>query len=269
MALASPGAAAAGTITEFSIPTAAARAHGITAGPDGNLWFTEALRNKIGRVTPTGTFKRFSIPSNASSPLGITAGPDGNLWFTESDGEIGRITPKGAVTEYSVPTANGDPEDITAGADGNLWFTENLKNRLGRVTPMGTFTQFRLPTARSYPERITAGPDGTPWFTESIGNKVGRITDKAEPALTLQPPSGPPGIVVQVGGSGFGSFERVKLSFVDSVNGTTVLGKAMADSSGHLKRTVTVPGNATPGAESVRAKGLISGIKTEATFTVT
>jgi virginiamycin B lyase len=67
---------------------------GITAGPDGNLWFTEYRSFKIGRVTTSGGFREFSIPMPFSYPSGITAGPDGNLWFTESNGnKIGYIRP--------------------------------------------------------------------------------------------------------------------------------------------------------------------------------
>src|SRR5262245_21633304 len=58
----------------------------ITAGPDGNLWFTESGTNKIGRVTPTAipTITEFSLPVNNSNPQGITVGPDGNLWYTKT-----------------------------------------------------------------------------------------------------------------------------------------------------------------------------------------
>jgi streptogramin lyase len=45
-----PAWAAAGTITEFPTPTKSAPI-GITAGPDGNLWFTEENVSKIGRIT--------------------------------------------------------------------------------------------------------------------------------------------------------------------------------------------------------------------------
>src|SRR5262249_32483727 len=43
-----------GAVTEFSIPTANSSPYGITAGPDGNLWFVEssAKANKIGKITP-------------------------------------------------------------------------------------------------------------------------------------------------------------------------------------------------------------------------
>jgi len=45
-----PAWAAAGTVTEFPLPLPG-EPFGITAGPDGNVWFTEAFGNKIGRIT--------------------------------------------------------------------------------------------------------------------------------------------------------------------------------------------------------------------------
>src|SRR5438128_620340 len=90
------GGAIAQVVTEFSTGiTAGAQPRGITAGPDGNLWFTERLGNRIGRITPLGVVTEFSAGITPSANLqGITAGPDGNLWFTEYGGNrIGRITP--------------------------------------------------------------------------------------------------------------------------------------------------------------------------------
>ena len=43
----------AGTVTEYPIPTADSGPQGITAGPDGNIWFTESNTNKIGKFVPT------------------------------------------------------------------------------------------------------------------------------------------------------------------------------------------------------------------------
>ena len=41
-------------VTEFFVPTGGARPYGITAGPDGNIWFAEngATANKIGYIVP-------------------------------------------------------------------------------------------------------------------------------------------------------------------------------------------------------------------------
>src|SRR5262249_52514258 len=96
---------------------------GITSGPDGNLWFTEAFA--IGRITPDGAVTDFSLPTQDFSPDVIVAGPDGNLWFTEQAqhtlaGKIGRITTSGEITEFQAP--DGYPDGIAAGPDGNLWF---------------------------------------------------------------------------------------------------------------------------------------------------
>src|SRR5258708_38641327 len=96
-----------GAITEFPVPPNSVPEE-ITAGPDGNLWFTETQVGSNG--TPTGS-------------------------------QIGRITPDGTVTEFPIPLPNGDEitgnvwfNGITAGPDGNLWFTETEDNSIGRIT---------------------------------------------------------------------------------------------------------------------------------------
>ena len=72
------------TFTEFAIPTAGSGADSIAAGPDGSLWFTEQVANKIGRITTAGAITEFPIPTPFSGLYGgLAAGPDGNLWFTE------------------------------------------------------------------------------------------------------------------------------------------------------------------------------------------
>jgi streptogramin lyase len=162
-----------GTITEFSVPTVGSTLSAITAGPDGNLWFTENIGNQIGRITPGGAITEFPVPTSASGLTVITAGPDGNLWFIEYyANQIGRITPGGTITEFPAPTS--DIEAITKGPDGNLWFTEYFRG-IGRITPAGKISEFSIPTVDSGPTGITAGPDGNLWFTQHDG-MIGRIT---------------------------------------------------------------------------------------------
>jgi virginiamycin B lyase len=64
---------------------------GITAGPDGALWFT-VTDAYIGRITIAGSITEYLVPTANSDPFWITLGPDGALWFTEySAGKIGRL----------------------------------------------------------------------------------------------------------------------------------------------------------------------------------
>jgi streptogramin lyase len=134
-----------GHVTEFSAGiTAGTYLEAITAGPDGNVWFTENVGGRIGRITPTGEIAVFSLSPvdfgdgtlYGASPSGIITGPDGNLWFTEGVG-IGRITPKGKVTEFSAGISK-ETKSITAGPDGNLWFTEVDEQGNGQIGRIGS-----------------------------------------------------------------------------------------------------------------------------------
>jgi len=172
-----------GVFTEYPIPTASSIPRDITAGPDGNLWFTEvsstSLPSSVAKVTTSGAVTEYPIPAAGSDPAGIVAGPDGKLWFTEAGAlanSVANVTTGGLFTEYPVPTANSSPWDIAAGPDGNLWFTETFANNVASVTTSGVITEYPIPTANSYPYDIAAGPDGNLWLTESAVANVARVT---------------------------------------------------------------------------------------------
>ena len=147
----------------------------ITAGPDGNMWFTEAGGNIVAKITPDGVVTEYPIPPPPTafrwgSPPGLTAicgSPrSGGIRWARSRG--------GCVHRVPGPTPDSQPEQITVGPDGNLWFTEHIGNKVGQVTTDGVFTEFPVPTAGSIPFGITAGPDGNLWFTEEAANRWAR-----------------------------------------------------------------------------------------------
>ena len=167
------------TILEFNVPTANSNPFSIVAGPDGNLWFTELLANKVGVINPTTHIVAdFATPTASSNPNFIAAGSDGQLWFTEpTANSIGVINPTThVITEFPVPTATAGLQGITAGPDGRLWFVELTANQIGAIDPTTHhISEFAIPNAKSGAFGIAAGPDGGLWFTESTADQIGRI----------------------------------------------------------------------------------------------
>jgi streptogramin lyase len=191
----STAAAPPATISEYPLPAHDRQPAAITAGPAGDLWFTEAI-DGLGIRSPSGSIGELLGLSGPAS--GIAQGPDGNLWVTEPGANVvARVTPSGGITQFSRGlTANSLPTAITSGPDGNLWFTESgHSGRIGRITPSGAITEFSAGlTPNSLPTAITSGPDGNLWFTES-GNpgRIGRITpsgaitEEATPNVNSRP----------------------------------------------------------------------------------
>jgi len=165
--------AAAPTITEFHVSNVGVP-QGITAGPDGNLWFTEFYDNVVGRITAKGTSTLFRL-NTMNSATYITNGSDGALWLTllndvggSTTNQIGRLTTSGKLTTFTVPKASYI-WDITTGPGGNLYFTDGA-SRVWRVTTTGHFTAFPFTdSTNGYPYQITTGPDGNLWFTDRAG----------------------------------------------------------------------------------------------------
>ncbi len=133
----------AGGITEVVMPRRTGAA-GLGPGPDGNLWITEGVDDKIARFDLSlRMFSEFQLPHPGSGPCKITTGPDGAIWFTELAGDrIGRLTLAGQLTEFAVPTPNAQPFMIVNGPDGALWFTEYNAGKIGRITTTGEITEF-------------------------------------------------------------------------------------------------------------------------------
>ncbi len=91
-----------GALVQFPIPTSNADAHNIVLGADQNMWFTESLANKIGRITPSGVVTEYDVPTPNAYPSGIAGPPQlgcpgsahGYLWFTEAGNSpaVARLT---------------------------------------------------------------------------------------------------------------------------------------------------------------------------------
>jgi len=78
--------AAAQIVTEFPLPMANSFPQSITESPDGALWFTEKIGNKIGRITTAGAMIELFIsggqpPRESTRRSGQVPYPDVALIF--------------------------------------------------------------------------------------------------------------------------------------------------------------------------------------------
>ena len=189
------------TVSTFEAPAVQLSGQGVTKGSDGNFWFTEPGKGKIGRMTPKGAVTEFPLPNGHSASNAITSGPDGNLWFTEGD-RVGRMTTAGAVTEFTV-APGAHLTGITSGSDGNLWFMDTDHFKIGRMTTSGAVDEFPIPPATTLKSQgsknlfhdITSGPDGNVWYTAEIYDRksgvgrgeIGRVTPEGKVTTYLLP----------------------------------------------------------------------------------
>lgn len=167
------------TIREWAVPTKGAHPHDPAVGPDGALWFTEQMTNKLGRLDPnTGEFREYPLDEGKNSgPHGLVADGDGNIWFTANFG-VGKLDPRtGKVTEYKMPSEKADdPHTAAFDGHGNLWFTVQGGNMVGRLDPKtGKIVLKEAPTESALPYGIQINSKGVPIFCELGTNKMASI----------------------------------------------------------------------------------------------
>ncbi|MFL6588887.1 MAG: SBBP repeat-containing protein, partial [Chthoniobacterales bacterium] len=157
----------------------------LTAGPDGNLYFTtdNDVQPVIGRFNPTTGQTTLLNNHSGFGAQGITAGPDGNIYFVVSaNNSIGRLElGTGTVRQFGLPSCNAEPRDIVAGPDGNLYFTEANTDKIGRyklnpLTPQPPATPTPCPIVHVLFPTTTGAfqtmPSGTGFSRDAFITKV-------------------------------------------------------------------------------------------------
>jgi streptogramin lyase len=90
-------------------------ANRVTAGPDGNVWFTQPGQ-VIGRIATNGFVTIFDA-TNANANA-LASGPDGNLWFTDAaNNQVGKFIQPVVPPTFVVPpdvVINTDPGQCSA-----------------------------------------------------------------------------------------------------------------------------------------------------------
>jgi virginiamycin B lyase len=157
-----------GQLSEFVLPGGGGYPTRLAVGPDGNIWFTAAIANRVGYITPAGRIEEFPGLQPFASPNFITAGPDGQVWFTENEKGpvIARVATTGALSGFRI---GGEKEyvgegPLIAGPDGRVWFSAGA-GLIGRIDPDGRISKIELPNQASFAEDLAVGPEGEVWYT--------------------------------------------------------------------------------------------------------
>ena len=267
---------------------------GITAGPDGNLWFTEAsaATRSAGSRRPASVTEFRPASPPAASPTGSRPGPDGNLWFTESrrqpdrpdhaDGRRHRVhrrhhrrQPVRWRSRPARTATSGSPSSPATGSAGSH-------------RPASSPSSPPASPPAAAPTEITAGPDGNLWFTETAATRsagsrrAGVVTEfsaGSAPLAALERDHGRPGrqpLVHRVLGNRIG---RLILDPAVTTGDTSSIGTTSADLAGTVTPygsqasyvfeygPTTAYGSATsaqtlpPGAKPVAVSAQITGLQ--------
>ncbi len=159
----------------------------IVQGADGNLYFADKTREKIGCLTLSGdVIGEWDAPGN---PVSLAAAPDGHVWFTASTGHyLGRLNLNSRTIDHQVILPPGsEPWDITIGPpdDSAVWYTLRGTNQIGRMEFGWTLLYPRdlidldpplhYPGSQSKPPSgIAVGHDDRVWYTAE--DHIGVIT---------------------------------------------------------------------------------------------
>ena len=176
--------ASVGDVTSFSkgIPADADIA-ALATGPNGNLWFTEANYEKVGRLNPsTGAVTEIATPG-CRKAMGISLVPDGDLWLActgpigLAKGHVVSVSPDGAPAILggwtSAFTAPGSI--AAAGVHGRVYVTDPTLFDGSIITMEADGTVGWMTPGSPGATNLAVGGDGNLWATSPGSQAVYRI----------------------------------------------------------------------------------------------
>jgi virginiamycin B lyase len=126
-----------GTITEHKTPTPKSAPRRVTIDPQGLIWFTEWLGQKIGYINPkTLEMKEFTPPSSPKTgPYALASDGAGILYLAEFvSNQVSRFNPKtGQWTEWPMPLRRSRVRNIIVDTKGYVWYADNGNSKLVRL----------------------------------------------------------------------------------------------------------------------------------------
>jgi virginiamycin B lyase len=149
--------------------------YGITATPDGNVWFASLAGSFIGRIDPrTGAARVHEPPTAEQGARRVWSDPDGMVWVSEwNAGQVGVFDPvSGKWREWRLPGPNPMAYAVFVDDLGTVWLTDFGANAIVRFDPATErFDVLRLPS-RAAEVRQLHGRPGEVWGAESATDKL-------------------------------------------------------------------------------------------------
>lgn len=171
---------------------------GVAVDPDGNVYVSDVVDNRIRRIAPNGSITTFAgngtlgqteggaRSAELGRPRGMALDRNRNLYVAATwGGYVRRISPNGLVSNFAGGSATGfagdngpaasarlnAPASVAIDRDDNVYIADSANNRIRRVTPNGNINTFAGAGTRGF-----AG-DGGPAFSAQLSAPLGVAVD--------------------------------------------------------------------------------------------
>ncbi len=195
---------------------------GVALGPDGSLYISDTLNNRVRRVSPDGIITTvagsgawghggdggLATLAQFRYPNGLALSPDGSLYIADYySGRIRRVSSDGIITTVAGGGYGSDdgpatqallngPSGVAFSPDGNLYIAENRGHRIRQVSPEGIITTVAGIGVAGYggdgspailahiyrPHDVALGPDGSLYIADTYNFRIRRV---APPGIEL------------------------------------------------------------------------------------
>ncbi len=184
-----PRAAARAAVSIFPVPTSAAELGRITTAPNGDMWFVEEDKNKVGRITTSGVITEYNLPATTTgdgSVKDLDVDGAGNVWVVWDTGwHLTRFHPSnpGGAMSWSLG-AYPYGEEVRVGPTGT-WVTMSYDED-GIAKVVGDTITWH-DNAPECDNALGRGRDGLMWCQEF--NKLIRVNDAGTAGTAIPLPS--------------------------------------------------------------------------------
>ncbi len=148
--------------------------YGITATPDGDIYFSSLAGSYVGAVSPEGAVVELDPPTARQGARRVWSDSAGAIWVSEwNSGQLSRYVPEtGEWTEWGLPGPDPSAYAVYVDELDQVWVSDFNGNALHRFDPATeTFDTFPLPAQPSDVRQILGRP-GEIWGAESANDSL-------------------------------------------------------------------------------------------------